>query len=383
MWPLWIMEWRKDERFCHGRFAAKAQEQLLSAVSDNFLFPFGLGHFVSYLFRTVNAVIYVDLQTDLSLPASSLGLLTGVYFLTFAAAQIPLGVILDRYGPRSVQAPMLLFAVAGSVIFSVSSTETGLLIGRGLIGLGVAGSLMSAIKACAIWLPVERLPLSTACLLSIGGLGAMASTTPLHTLLSWLTWREAFLVLALLTFCVAVVIHFSVPKAYESKKYSIQRHVCCGRQTVLVVDVLASGVVLGVRTRHLHVGAVIVDGAVVARHGGLSDSAMASVLVGSGAIAMVGGVSDVRRDHRLPAQFGVQPIMICGTGMVIFIGFQVLMASGLPVSPYLIAMGFSFFGTSTTMNYAIVRNRCRRNWRAGSVPRSTWWCSCWRFFFSG
>ncbi|MFH7617902.1 MFS transporter, partial [Pseudomonas syringae pv. tagetis] len=47
-------------------------------------------------------------------------------------------------------------------------------------------------------------------------------------------------------------------------------------------------------------------------------------------------------------------IMICGTGMDIFIGFQVLMASGLPVSPYLIAMGFSFFGTSTTMNYAIV-----------------------------
>lgn len=173
--------------------------------------PFGLGHFVSYLFRTVNAVIYVDLQVDLSLPASSLGMLTGVYFLTFAAAQI------DRYGPRSVQVPMLLFAVAGSVIFSISSTETGLLIGRGLVGLGVAGSLMSAIKACAIWLPVERLPLSTACLLSIGGLGAMASTTPLHALLSWLTWREAFLMLALLTFCVAVVIHLSVPKAYETR----------------------------------------------------------------------------------------------------------------------------------------------------------------------
>ena len=53
--------------------------------------PFGLGHFVSYLFRTVNALIYVDLERELHLPASSLGLLTGVYFLTFAAAQIPLG----------------------------------------------------------------------------------------------------------------------------------------------------------------------------------------------------------------------------------------------------------------------------------------------------
>ncbi|MFH7445382.1 MFS transporter, partial [Pseudomonas syringae pv. tagetis] len=60
-------------------------------------------------------------------------------------------------------------------------------------------------------------PLSTDWLLSIGGLGAMASTTPLDALLSWFTWREAFLVLALLTFCVVVVIHFCVPKAYESK----------------------------------------------------------------------------------------------------------------------------------------------------------------------
>jgi predicted MFS family arabinose efflux permease len=315
--------------------------------------PFGLGHFVSYLFRTVNAVIYVDLQADLSLPASSLGLLTGVYFLTFAAAQIPLGVLLDRYGPRSVQAPMLLFAVAGSVIFSISSTETGLLIGRGLIGLGVAGSLMSAIKACAIWLPVERLPLSTACLLSIGGLGAMASTTPLHTLLSWLTWREAFLVLALLTFCVAVVIHLSVPRTYESKntRYA-DMFAAVGKLysswtfwRLALYSVFAHAIYMSVLS--LWMGPWLRDMA------GLSDSGMANVLL-FGAIAMVAGSLTFGTITDYLRRFGVQPIMICGTGMVIFVGFQMLMVSGLPVSPYLIAMGFSFFGTSTTMNYAIV-----------------------------
>ncbi|WP_122314394.1 MFS transporter [Pseudomonas cichorii] len=333
-----------------------SQKQLKSSFLLLFLtifIPFGLGHFVSYMFRTVNAVIYVDLQADLNLPASSLGLLTGVYFLTFAAAQIPLGVMLDRYGPRSVQAPMLLLAVLGSVIFSLSSTEAGLLLGRGLIGLGVAGSLMSAIKACAIWLPPERLPLSTACLLSIGGLGAMASTTPLHVLLNWISWREAFLILALLTFCVAVIIHFSVPRSYESRntRYA-DMFAAVGRLysswtfwRLALYSVFAHAIYMSVLS--LWMGPWLRDMA------GLSDSAMASVLL-FGTVAMVAGslafgvITDYLR------RFGVQPIMVCGSGMLVFIVFQILMASGLPVSPYLIAMGFSFFGTSTTMNYAIV-----------------------------
>ncbi|WP_122209249.1 MFS transporter [Pseudomonas viridiflava] len=332
------------------------QKQLKSSFFFLFLtifIPFGLGHFVSYLFRTVNAVIYVDLQADLSLPASSLGLLTGVYFLTFAAAQIPLGVMLDRYGPRSVQAPMLLLAVAGAGVFGLSSTEAGLLIGRGLIGLGVAGSLMSAIKACAIWLPVERLPLSTACLLSIGGLGAMASTTPLHLLLDWVTWREAFLILAVLTLCVAGIIHLSVPKAYEAKptRYT-DLFAAVGRLyaswtfwRLALYSVFAHAVYMSVLS--LWMGPWLHDMA------GLSESGMARVLLFS-AVAMTAGslvfgaVTDYLR------RFGVQPIMVCGSGMAIFLGFQWLMISGLPVSPYLIAMGFSFFGTSTTMNYAIV-----------------------------
>ncbi|KPC27340.1 Uncharacterized protein AC496_2700 [Pseudomonas savastanoi pv. glycinea] len=216
--------------------------------------PFGLGHFVSYLFRTVNAVIYVDLQVDLSLPASSLGMLTGVYFLTFAAAQI------DRYGPRSVQAPMLLFAVAGSVIFSISSTETGLLIGRGLVGLGVAGSLMSAIKACAIWLPVERLPLSTAdwragrdgvdhafaCVAELADLARSVSDAGAADLLCGRGHTP------------------QCSQSLRDQKHPLQRYVCRSRQTLFFLDVLASGVVFSVFARHLHVGTVAVDGTVVA-----------------------------------------------------------------------------------------------------------------------
>ncbi|MHA1066988.1 MFS transporter [Enterobacter ludwigii] len=315
--------------------------------------PFGMGHFISYLYRTVNAVIYNELATELHLPAESLGVLTGVYFLTFAAAQLPLGVMLDRYGPRSVQSPMLLIAALGSVIFALSHSEAGLLIGRGLIGLGVAGSLMSAIKACSIWLPVERLPLSTACLLSVGGLGAMASTSPLHAALHWISWREAFLILAGLTVAVSAVIHFSVRGPFTPKNTRFS-DMCreVGRLyrswtfwRLGLYSVFAHATYMAILA--LWMGPWLHDVA------GLSSAQMATALM-AGTVAMVAGslFFGWLTDHL--RRYGVQPIMICGGGVAIFVLLQVLMLSGIAVSPLAITMGFSFFGTAATMNYAIV-----------------------------
>ena len=70
--------------------------------------PFVAGYYIAYLFRTINAVMAAPLATELGLGADDLGLLTSVYFLTFAAAQIPIGMLLDRYGPRRVQSVLLV-----------------------------------------------------------------------------------------------------------------------------------------------------------------------------------------------------------------------------------------------------------------------------------
>ncbi|WP_127956816.1 MFS transporter [Serratia microhaemolytica] len=315
--------------------------------------PFGMGHFISYLYRTVNAVIYSDLSSELQLPAQSLGLLTGVYFLTFAAAQLPLGVMLDRYGPRSVQSPMLLIAAAGSVIFALSHSEIGLLIGRSLIGLGVAGSLMSAIKACSIWLPADRLPLSTACLLSVGGLGAMASTAPLHAALNWISWREAFLVLALLTVLVSALIHFSVRGSFIAKN---TRFIEMCRE---VGNLYRSWTFwrLGLYSVFAHATYMAILALWMAPWlrdvAGLNPKQMANALM-LGTVAMVAGSLSFGWLTDYLRKYAVQPIMICGCGVIVFVLFQMLMVSGLAVSPYLVTVGFSFFGTAATMNYAIV-----------------------------
>lgn len=99
--------------------------------------PFAVGYFLSYLFRSVNAVIAPNLISEFDLSASQLGLLTSVYFLTFASLQIPIGVFLDRFGPRRVNATLLVLASIGALIFSKADDFQTLLLGRAFIGFGV------------------------------------------------------------------------------------------------------------------------------------------------------------------------------------------------------------------------------------------------------
>jgi predicted MFS family arabinose efflux permease len=174
-------------------------------------FAFAAGYLLSYLFRTVNAVISPELTRDLSLTAGSLGLLTSAYFVAFAAMQIPAGMLLDRYGPRRVEPVLLLLAGAGALAFAFADGTPALLVARALIGLGVAVCLMAPLKAIAAWYPVERQASLAGWVMVAGGAGALAATTPLEFALRYASWRTIFVVLAAATFAVAVWIWLSVP----------------------------------------------------------------------------------------------------------------------------------------------------------------------------
>ena len=123
--------------------------------------PFAAGYFLSYFFRTINALICGTLTAEFRLGAHELGLLTSVYFLS-AVIQLPLGVMVDRYGPRRVQSALLLVAATGAALFAAGGGLWTLVLGRTLLGIGAGSALISGFKAIVLWFPRERLALSMA-----------------------------------------------------------------------------------------------------------------------------------------------------------------------------------------------------------------------------
>lgn len=183
-----------------------------AAIIGMVLAPFAFGYFLTYLFRAVNAVVGPNLVADIGLSASGLGLLTSAYLLAFALFQPPLGVLLDRYGPRRVQAGLFVCAAVGSLLFSIGNDLLTLTVARALIGLGVAGGLMSGFKAVVLWVPPPRHALANACIMSFGALGLMVATVPMELAVQALGWRAVFAGLAALTLAVGVLILLAVPE---------------------------------------------------------------------------------------------------------------------------------------------------------------------------
>ena len=179
--------------------------------------PFGAGYFLSYLYRSINAVIGPPIAVEFGLGAGDLGLLTSVYFLGFGLFQLPLGILLDRYGPRRVQFGLLLVAACGALIFSAAQSFSVLTLARGLIGVGFAGGLMASFKAITLWFPRRRWPLLNGLIMGFGGLGTMAATTPVEMALEWASWRDIFHFLAVVTAAVSLLILFGVP-AHDSER---------------------------------------------------------------------------------------------------------------------------------------------------------------------
>ena len=199
--------------------------------------PFACGYFLSYAFRAINAIISQDLVRDLGLAPGQLGLLTAAYFFTFALFQIPLGVLLDRFGPRRIEAVLLLFAAAGAGVFCVADGIELLVLARALIGLGVSACLMAGIKAFVQWFPMSRLASLNGWLLACGGLGVFAVSLPAEAALRFTDWRGLFAGITALSLLVAALIFFVVPDRPAGEAREDWRELLTGVRTVFAAGV--------------------------------------------------------------------------------------------------------------------------------------------------
>ena len=196
--------------------------------------PFAAGYYFSYFLRNVNAVIAPELTRELGVSAADLGLLTSAYLLAFGAVQLPLGLALDRYGPRRVEATLLLIAAAGCALFAVGNSLTELAVARALIGLGVSACLMASFKSFSQWFGLERQASLNAAIMAAGGLGALTASTPLSWAIPHFGWRPVFVALTVAGLVAAAGI-FSTPD-----KNSGAQGEPLARQLAGLVEVLTS-----------------------------------------------------------------------------------------------------------------------------------------------
>jgi MFS family permease len=319
---------------------------------------FALGYFISFLFRGVNLGFAPLLMHEFGFSAADLGTLTSLYFLAFAGAQLPAGVLLDHFGPRRVTAGVMLIAALGALVFGLSRGLGMMMIGRSLIGVGVSVCLGGAFKATAQYFPVAQLTLVNGFVMAVGGLGGVAVGTPLSWLLSISGWRPVAVGLAILTTAVAAAIWFLGPRARDThhqasvlEQFKGTWHILNSRSfwKVATFSGLTQSVFYAMQS--LWVGAFLRD--VVPA--GLSDvGGRAASLVSLLGMAFIAGNIGFGALARAFERRGVSVYLFSGITMMLFVVVQALIAARVPLSAAALWAAYGALGSTGILTYAVL-----------------------------
>jgi MFS family permease len=313
--------------------------------------PFALGHYLSSLLRNVNAVLAPQLMGELALTPGQLGLLTSAFFFAFALVQLPVGIALDHYGPRKVQLYLMLLAAGGAVLFATGHGFAQLVAARALIGCGLGGCFMSAVKAIATWISPKKLPSVQGYLIAVGGLGAASATMPLRALLQHTDWRGLFMLLALLSACAGALIWLVSPKSRPpGGKVPTVRSILdvyrtpAFRATISLV-LLPHAIFFGIQG--LWIGRWLAD---VAR---FSDAAVAYLLY-MGMASVIFGAIAVGMITEWAGRRGIAALDVAAVGVLLFVIVQAAIVVSYRPSLQMLSVLFTLVGTITGIEYAIV-----------------------------
>jgi sugar phosphate permease len=169
-----------------------------------------LMYILVYFYRVSLAVVSSDVSRDLDLTPEQLGNLAGVLFYVYAVAQIPLGPLIDRIGPRLVISGCGLLTTLGGLLFAQAGSLATAMAGRVLIGIGTAAVLMATFTIFSHWYTRQEFGRISGLMVAAGNLGNLAGTAPLAFAVGFLGWRSSFLVIALLQGVVTLLIFLKV-----------------------------------------------------------------------------------------------------------------------------------------------------------------------------
>ncbi len=166
--------------------------------------------FLSQFYRATNAVISPQLLNDLNLDTKGLGLLSASFFYSFALAQIPITIFLDKIGPRRLMVGLSFIGVIGVLLFSIADSLAMGVAGRLLLGVGMACNMVGTLKLLTLLFPPAGFATLSGIVFSIGFGGNIAATTPFVLAVNLVGWRMALQVIAGVNLILIVLFYLAV-----------------------------------------------------------------------------------------------------------------------------------------------------------------------------
>ena len=160
----------------------------------------------SQFLRNSVGVIAPDLAHEVAISASQIGLLSSLFFLVFGAAQVPLGIAIDRFGPRACILGSVSLAVVGSLLFAYAATFPTMVTARVLMGLGCAPLLVAPAALFARWFRPDQFATLLGIQIAVGNLGTLLATAPLARTAAAVGWRIPFVLIAAMTAIGALLV---------------------------------------------------------------------------------------------------------------------------------------------------------------------------------
>lgn len=174
--------------------------------------------------RASLSVIAPDLMAEVGMTPEGYGLVASGIFIGVLIGQIPVGVLLDRYGARRTTSALQLLAVAATLVFAAADSVGLMFVARLATGLGFSASLMGTMVVAARWFPADRFALISALVLAgAGGVGSLLAATPMALLADWLGWRGTFYLFAAVTMLSTIAVYVFVVDAPEGHPYYARR----------------------------------------------------------------------------------------------------------------------------------------------------------------
>ena len=170
--------------------------------------------FLSYLWvyfhRVCPAVIALDMQEAFGVGGALLGTLGSAYFYPYGLMQLPVGLLVDSWGPRRTVSSFLLIAAIGSALMGLAENISWAIVGRIFVGIGVSTLFVSNFKLLTEWFPPRQMATMGGIFMAVGGIGVLIASTPLALLSDYLGWNWTLVAIGGVTLIMAVAVYLIV-----------------------------------------------------------------------------------------------------------------------------------------------------------------------------